>query len=76
MIRRTPTLIPMNDNDVQTVRNMQAQKKAIAVAAAQATDPKGKTKDAPDLSAPFVAAEDAKKQRDAMSKEERLGIAS
>ncbi|KAI0028609.1 hypothetical protein K488DRAFT_58203 [Vararia minispora EC-137] len=73
MIRRTPTLIPMNDTDVQAIRNLLAQKKAET---AQAVGSKGKAKDATESNKPFVAAEEAKKQREAMSKDERLGIVS
>ncbi|KAI0315954.1 hypothetical protein OF83DRAFT_1173332 [Amylostereum chailletii] len=80
MIRRNPTLIPMNDGDVQTIRNALAQKKAavaVAAAAAAHADPNVKGKVAAEPSAapaPFVAAEEAKRQREGMSKDERLDL--
>ena len=70
MIRRDPTLITMSDNDVQAVRNMVAQKKAAAAAAAG-----GKGKDAA-LPTPYSAVDEQKKQREAMSRDERLGLAN
>ncbi|KZV74434.1 hypothetical protein PENSPDRAFT_749376 [Peniophora sp. CONT] len=70
MIRRQPTLITMSDNDVQAVRNIVAQKKAAAAAAAG-----GKGKDAAPP-APYHAVEEQKKQREAMSRDERLGLAN
>lgn len=37
MIRRAPTLIPMNDTDIQDVRNLVAKQKAEATAKQQIT---------------------------------------
>ncbi|THH15136.1 hypothetical protein EW146_g5293 [Bondarzewia mesenterica] len=73
MIRRNPTLITMSDSDVQDVRSMLARKKTEAVSSA--TNGKGKGKDVSQQSTtPFVAAEEAKRKREAMTREERLGI--
>ncbi|EIM81142.1 uncharacterized protein STEHIDRAFT_162133 [Stereum hirsutum FP-91666 SS1] len=69
MIRRNPTLIPMSDMDVQDIRNLIAHKKA------------GKGKDtyaAPANTAQggqgYAAAEEAKRKREGMSRDERLGL--
>jgi len=85
MIRRNPTLIPMSDADVQDVRDMIARKKvdvagapapALALAPSSATgDGSGSSKAKDALSpAVHVAAEEAKRRRDAMSRDERLGL--
>ena len=76
MIRRNPTLIAMTDSDVQDVRDMIALKRAEAATAAAVTNGKGKGKgkDVPQPQTPFVAAEEAKRKREAMSRDERLGI--
>ena len=76
MIRRNPTLITMTDSDVQDVRDMIALKRAEAATAAAVTNGKGKGKgkDVPQPQTPFVAAEEAKRKREAMSRDERLGI--
>lgn len=86
MIRRNPTLIPMSDMDVQDIRNLIAHKKAVE--AAQVADAasilmaaKGKGKDtyaAPANTAQggqgYAAAEEAKRKREGMSRDERLGL--
>lgn len=82
MIRRNPTLIPMSDLDVQDVRNLLAQKKAQAAQAAQSeAKGKGKERDMSTVTPAMllggqghVAAEDLKRKREAMSKDERLGL--
>jgi hypothetical protein len=83
MIRRNPTLIAMSDLDVQDVRNL---KTAEAAAKAQAVM-NGKKKDdgssasaAPGMSIssdpprPVVAAEEERRKREAMTRNQRLGI--
>ena len=68
MIRRDPTLIPMTDNDVQDVRDAikaRAQNEAStqeAAAKAGASVPG------------FAAQEETQKKKDAMTKNERLGL--
>ncbi|KDQ57826.1 hypothetical protein JAAARDRAFT_69904 [Jaapia argillacea MUCL 33604] len=76
MIRRNPTLIAMTDMDVQEIRRLVEQKKketeAAATLAANMSNTKGKGKDTSHL--PYVAAEDSKRKRDGMSRDERLGL--
>lgn len=73
MIRRDPTQIPMTDNDVQDIRDMLAERKK----AAEALQPKDESPAA--VAVPpvpgYAAQEEAKKKKDAMSRNERLGIA-
>lgn len=79
MIRRDPTLIGMTDADVQQVRDMLA---ANHVRKADTTRPLGGLADkAPVIeeagasaAQPFVAAEHAKREREAMTREQRLGL--
>jgi len=71
MIRRNPTLITMSESDVQDVRDLVARKKAEA---AKAANGKGKGRDVAQQQQTHVAAEEAKRKREAMTKEERLGI--
>lgn len=84
MIRRSPTVIAMCDTDVQQVRDAIAKRKNEALAARLASA-SGKPQTAPTAvppapaissqpSQPFVAAEDAKRKREAMTREERLGL--
>lgn len=72
----------MCDTDVQQVRDAIAKRKNEALAARLAS---GKPQTAPTVvppapatsyqpSQPFVAAEDAKRKREAMTREERLGL--
>ena len=63
MIRRTPTLIALSDNDVQDVRD--------AIKARVRTEATGQTTTVPG----FTAQEEARKKKEAMSKNERLGLA-
>ncbi|GBE81026.1 hypothetical protein SCP_0307490 [Sparassis crispa] len=77
MIRRNPTLIAMSDVDVQQVRDAVAKHKGESpVTPAQPSSssavPSGVLQP---LSQPFVAAEDAKRKREAMTRDERLGLA-
>ncbi|OBZ67102.1 hypothetical protein A0H81_12775 [Grifola frondosa] len=83
MIRRNPTLIAMNDTDVQQVRDLIAKrraetedaKRATSPAAAATADEEESTASAtPAAPAALVAAEDAKRKREAMTREERLGL--
>lgn len=71
MIRRDPTLIPMTDSDVQDIRDMiEEAKKAAAL---QKADVKMDTAVVPPVPG-FAAQEEAQRQREAMSKNERLGL--
>ncbi|GJE92182.1 hypothetical protein PsYK624_083400 [Phanerochaete sordida] len=70
MIRRDPTLIPMTDNDVQDVRDMLAARQKEA--ALQKTE--GMLKDGATGVPGFAAQEEARKKKDVMTKNERLGL--
>ncbi|KAI8993046.1 hypothetical protein BD414DRAFT_294223 [Trametes punicea] len=77
MIRRPPTQIPMTDMDVQQVRDALDRQKAQAAAmqpGAPVTPAQGTT--APNLPPhmPYHHVEEARKARDAMTREERLGL--
>ncbi|KAI0063622.1 hypothetical protein BV25DRAFT_1824188 [Artomyces pyxidatus] len=73
MIRREPTLIAMSDADVQDVRSLIARRKNDA--ALKALNGKGKGKSvAATLPPAHVAAEEARRKREATSKDERLGL--
>ncbi|KAH9935333.1 uncharacterized protein B0H18DRAFT_410704 [Fomitopsis serialis] len=77
MIRRDPTLIGMTDADVQQVRDMVAAKRKDELAQkwAEISDKQYAAFEAgASASQPFVAAEDAKRKREAMTKDERLGL--
>lgn len=79
MIRRNPTLIGMCDTDVQQVRDAVAKRKMQARETAQPfvaapTHMKSAPATVPPLDQPFVAAEDAKRKREAMTRDERLGL--
>lgn len=83
MIRRNPTLIAMSDLDVQDVREHVRSKKETAMAASilsslsqapVAGRPGAGTSVSGDPSKPVVHAEEAKRKREAMTKEERLGV--
>lgn len=67
MIRRNPTLIPLEDADVSDIKEFMARRKLVF---AEQASKDGK-KD--DKKVPFVAAEDAKRKREAMIREERIG---
>ena len=69
MIRRDPTLIPMTDNDVQDVRDA-VKARTAAEAATKDTTMKAAA------SVPgFATQEESQKKKEAMSKNERLGLA-
>ena len=69
MIRRNPTLIPMTDNDVQDVRDA-VKARTAAEAATKDTNMKAAA------SVPgFASQEESQKKKEAMSKNERLGLA-
>ncbi|RPD74288.1 hypothetical protein L226DRAFT_535741 [Lentinus tigrinus ALCF2SS1-7] len=75
MIRRPPTLIQMTDGDVQQVRNMLARQKAEKLAVKQgvpATPSQAKAAASP--AQPYHHVEEQKKKREAMTKDERLGL--
>ncbi|EPQ57296.1 hypothetical protein GLOTRDRAFT_115285 [Gloeophyllum trabeum ATCC 11539] len=70
MIRRDPTCIIMTDADVQDVRDMMMKKRVVV--AKMTTAKAGHRKS--HSGQPYVAAEDARRQREAMSRDERLGL--
>jgi ribosomal protein L12E/L44/L45/RPP1/RPP2 len=70
MIRRNPTLIAMSDLDVQDVRAVQAARQAAATAA-PAPAPTSVNAHTPQ---PVVAAEEDRKRREAMTRNQRLGL--
>jgi hypothetical protein len=77
MIRRNPTLIAMSDSDVQDVRELVRKKKEAAQAAQASHLSQANalgTSISTDPSKPAVAPEEAKRKRDGMTKEERLGL--
>ena len=71
MIRRPPTQIPMTDMDVQQVREALARQRAGA--AAQPAAPVTPAQ-APAQNVPYHHVDEARKKRDAMTREERLGL--
>jgi hypothetical protein len=82
MIRRNPTLIAMSDADVQDVRD-HLQRKKEAQQKQQAQTSSSGSSSAPNVGSsisadaagkPLVAAEEAKRKREAMSKDQRLGL--
>ena len=79
MIRRDPTLIPMTDNDVQDIRDMVAARLKKAEAKQQDASVSTSASTAgmsnPGASVPgFAAQEEAKIKKEAMSRNERLGL--
>jgi hypothetical protein len=78
MIRRNPTLIAMSDLDVQDVRMHVTRAKLAGPTPDTGPDAGGGSASAdpaPARTGPVVAAEDAKRKRDAMGRDERLGLA-
>ncbi|KAI0630330.1 hypothetical protein C8Q77DRAFT_1160676 [Trametes polyzona] len=74
MIRRPPTQIPMTDMDVQQVRDAIARQKAEAAVQQGEPATPAHAKGTPAPKQPYHHAEDAKKKREAMSREERLAV--
>ena len=76
MLRRPPTLIILTDADVQQVREAVAARKLQATAAKHAEHKATLGAQPMPLPQPqpFVAAEDAKRKREAMTRDERLGL--
>ena len=79
MIRRDRTLIPMTDNDVQDIRDMVAARLKKAEAKQQDASGSASASTAgmsnPGASVPgFAAQEEAKIKKEAMSRNERLGL--
>ncbi|KAI0374064.1 hypothetical protein BV20DRAFT_962026 [Pilatotrama ljubarskyi] len=74
MIRRPPTQIPMTDMDVQQVRDALARQKAGAAVKQGAPATPALPKGHPVGAQPYHHAEEAKKKRDAMTRDERLGL--
>lgn len=82
MIRRNPTLIAMSDLDVQDVREHIRAKKETTMAAsilsslsqAPVVRAGAGTSISTDPSKPVVHAEDAKRKREALTREQRLGL--
>ncbi|EJF65370.1 hypothetical protein BD309DRAFT_951363 [Dichomitus squalens] len=71
MIRRPPTMIPMTEMDVQQVSDAITRQRAAKLAKKQGTT-QAKTSSTPIQ--PYHHAEEAKKKREAMTKDERLGL--
>lgn len=71
MIRRNPTLIAMSDLDVQDVREHVRRKKEAQQQKTSTTNP---TMAGDAAGKPVVAPEDAKRKREAMTRDERLGL--
>ncbi|KIJ49654.1 hypothetical protein M422DRAFT_28021, partial [Sphaerobolus stellatus SS14] len=64
MIRRNPTLIPLEDADISDVKEFMTRRKTAA----------SEQKQKDDKLVPLVATEEAKRKREAQTKDERLGI--
>jgi hypothetical protein len=81
MIRRNPTLIAISDLDVQDIRQhvLRARDAAQGAAAGAAPADAGTSISADPAAGaqgrPVVAADDAKRKREAMTRDERLGLA-
>ncbi|TFK80447.1 hypothetical protein K466DRAFT_503870 [Polyporus arcularius HHB13444] len=73
MIRRPPTLIQMTYGDVQQVRDALMRQKAETLAAQQGV-PAQAAAAAGTPAQPYHHVEEQKKKREAMSKDERLGL--
>ena len=77
MIRRAPTTIPLTDLDVQQVRDAIAQRKKLAAKQTDGGQTPAQAKVATastSVAQPYHHVEEAKKKREAMSREERLGL--
>ncbi|TFK93743.1 hypothetical protein K466DRAFT_537421 [Polyporus arcularius HHB13444] len=75
MIRRPPTLIQMTDGDVQQVRTALMRQKAEKLAAQQGVPLTPAQATAADTPAqPYHHVEEQKRKREAMTKDERLGL--
>ncbi|OBZ68271.1 hypothetical protein A0H81_11767 [Grifola frondosa] len=74
MIRRNPTLIALNDTDVQQVRSAIAKRKTKTLAAKPGASTTEAIVHPTTLLQPFVAVEDSKRKREAMTRDERLGL--
>ncbi|KAI0358406.1 hypothetical protein OH77DRAFT_1420790 [Trametes cingulata] len=74
MIRRPPTQIPMTDMDVQQVRDALARQKAEAAVKQGAPATPALAKGPAMPAQPYHHVEEAKKKRDAQTKDERLGL--
>ncbi|KAI0328615.1 hypothetical protein GY45DRAFT_1254567 [Cubamyces sp. BRFM 1775] len=72
MIRRPPTQIPMTDMDVQQVRDALARQRAAA--AAQPAAAPVTPAQTPAQNVPYHHVDEARKKRDAMTRDERLGL--
>ncbi|KAG8923507.1 hypothetical protein FRC02_011098 [Tulasnella sp. 418] len=73
MLRRDPTPIVLRDNDVQEIRNlMNERKKAIEDAQNSGGGPSAVPVSS--TAEPVVAPEEAKRKREAMTRNERIGI--
>ncbi|KAI0675283.1 hypothetical protein C8Q78DRAFT_1011439 [Trametes maxima] len=77
MIRRPPTQIPMTDMDVQQVRDALTRKKAEAAGKQRApATPAHAAPGAATQSQPYHHVDEAKKKREALTREQRLGVQS
>ena len=73
MIRRPPTTIPLTDLDVQQVRDaVKLQKKQAG--AQNPAQPKDAASASTTLAQPYHHVEEAKKKREGMTRDERLGL--
>lgn len=72
MLRRDPTAIALRETDVQEIRQLVSQQ--IKALREETNKEDSGTDSAAAPLEPFVATEDAKKKREALSKEERLGL--
>ena len=74
MIRRPPTTIPLTDLDVQQVRDAIKRKKEATMPGGTPATPAPAGTASTALAAPYHHVEEAKRKREAMSKDERLGL--
>lgn len=75
MLRRDPTPITLRDTDVQELKAIMAKRAKANQDASNATDDSIQpAEDATTSEAPFVHNEEAKKKREAMTREQRLGL--
>lgn len=75
MLRRDPTPITLRDTDVQELKAIMADRAKANQDASDATDNSIQpAEDATTSGGPVVHNEDAKKKREAMTREQRLGL--
>ncbi|KZT26686.1 hypothetical protein NEOLEDRAFT_1131681 [Neolentinus lepideus HHB14362 ss-1] len=78
MIRREPTRIVMNDSDVQDIRDVLAKKRALTgndnTKTTSRKSHRNSTKGAPELHLAYAYALDIQRQRQNMTRDQRLGL--